>query len=111
MEEVPTSKLRSRRRGLIARLRAMDLEVLRGSLIERYKRCGKSGCKCAEGPGHGPKHYLSVSIPGQRPEMVYVPQDDVKQVEEYLRNLRSHREVLEELCEINRVLLKRRDLL
>ncbi len=38
--------------------------ILRGSLIERYKRCGKPGCKCADGAGHGPKYYLSVSYPG-----------------------------------------------
>jgi len=39
---------------------------IHGKLIERYKRCGKPGCKCADGPGHGPKYYLSVSYPGSR---------------------------------------------
>jgi len=57
-------------------------EILRGSLIGRYKRCGKPGCKCADGPGHGPKYYLSVSHPGLRPQMDYVPQESHAQVAE-----------------------------
>lgn len=87
----------------------MEPRFLRGSLIERYKRCGKPGCKCAEGRGHGPKHYLSVSLSGRRPEMIYVPQHDVKRVEAYLANLAVARELLEEICEINRELLRARE--
>jgi len=110
MKEISISKLRRRRRGLISRIQSMELSVIRGSLIERYKRCGKPGCKCAESRGHGPKFYLSVSKPKQRPVMVYVPQDDVEQVGEYLSNFQKVRELLEELCEINLELLKRRKL-
>jgi hypothetical protein len=61
---------------LLRKLPPLDA-VLRGSLIERYKRCGKPGCKCADGPGHGPKYYLSVSFPGERPQMDYVPQENL----------------------------------
>ena len=60
--------------------------ILRGSLIESYKRCGKPGCKCADGPGHGPKYYLSVSYPGLRPQMDYVPQELHAQTAELLAN-------------------------
>ena len=67
-------RLRKRRGALVRQLPPLK-SILRGSLIERYKRCGKPGCKCADGPGHGPKYYLSVSYPGQRPQMDYVPQD------------------------------------
>ena len=83
--------------------------LLRGSLIERYKRCGKPGCKCARGPGHGPKYYLSVSYPGLQPHMDYVPQDCQAQVREYLDHYRRVRETLEKICEINRALLRRRE--
>ena len=104
-----TGKLRRRRRTLIARLRSADLRVMRGSLIERYKKCGKAGCRCADGRGHGPKYYLSVSMPGRRPEMVYVPQDYLEEVKEHVENLAVIRGLLEELCELNRELLKRRE--
>jgi hypothetical protein len=104
-----TKKLRRRRATLGRRLQRLKPEFLRGSLIERYKKCGKPGCKCARGRGHGPKHYLSLSIPGSRPEMIYVPQESVKQVEAYLAKLADAREILEEICEINRELLRRRE--
>ena len=103
-----TAALRRRRQSLLTQLGSLDSHVLRGSLIERYKRCGKPGCKCAQGRGHGPKYYLSVSLPGKRPEMVYVPQAGVEQVKQQLANLQAFRAVLEELCTINRALLTRR---
>ena len=56
----PAAALRRRRQALERQLPPLKA-ILRGSLIERYKRCGKPGCKCADGPGHGPKYYLSVS--------------------------------------------------
>ncbi len=107
MQTKTASSLRRRRKALLRRL--PDLEtVLRGSLIERYKRCGKPGCHCAEGPGHGPKYYLSVSRSGQRPVMEYVPQEFRDQVEASLANHRRLREIVEEIARINRELLRRR---
>ena len=100
--------LRKRRRALLRRLPPLQA-VLRGSLIERYKRCGKPGCKCAQGPGHGPKYYLSVSFPGLRPQMDYVPQESYAQTSEFLTNYHRARQILEEICEINRELLRRRE--
>jgi hypothetical protein len=92
----PAASLRRRRQALLRQLPPLKA-ILRGSLIERYKRCGKPGCKCADGPGHGPKYYLSVSYPGLRPRMDYVPQEAHAQTTEFVtnyhsgpRNLRSH---------------------
>ena len=108
MNNEPAAALRKRRQALLRQLPPLQ-EILRGSLIERYKRCGKPGCKCADGPGHGPKYYLSVSYPGQRPQMDYVPQDAYGQTAEYLANYHRSREILEMICEINRELLRRRE--
>jgi hypothetical protein len=83
--------------------------LLRGSLIERYKPCGKPGCKCAQGQGHGPKYYLSISQPGATPAMDYVPQEVHDTVVQYLENFRSVREILDKICNINRELLRRRE--
>ena len=76
-----------------------------------YKRCGKPECKCADGPGHGPKYYLSVSYPGLRPQMDYVPQELYAQTAEFLANYHRAREILEAICAINRELLRRREAL
>jgi len=107
-EKQTAAALRKRRQALLRRLPPLKA-VLRGSLIERYKRCGKPGCKCADGPGHGPKYYLSVSYPGRRPQMDYVPQESYAQASEFLANYHHARQILEEICEINRELLRRRE--
>jgi hypothetical protein len=110
MQNEPTATLRKRRNALLRQLPPLKA-ILRGSLIERYKRCGKPGCKCADGPGHGPKYYLSVSYPGLRPQMDYVPQEAYAQTAEFLANYHQTREILEKICEINRELLRRREAL
>src|SRR6202045_5362291 len=110
MQDTPSSTLRRRRAQLLRQMPALDT-LLRGSLIERYKRCGKPGCKCADGPGHGPKYYLSVSYPGLRPQMDYVPQESYAQTAEFLSNYHQAREILETICEINRELLRGREAL
>jgi hypothetical protein len=103
-----TAALRKRRQALLRQLPPLKA-ILRGSLIERYKRCGKPGCKCADGSGHGPKYYLSVSFPGRRPQMDYVPQESYTQASGLLANYHRARQILEEICEINRELLRRRE--
>lgn len=108
MQDTSSSTLRRRRAQLLLQMPALDT-LLRGSLIERYKRCGKPGCKCADGPGHGPKYYLSVSFPGCRPQMDYVPQADQADVAERLASYHQVREIIEQVCEINRELLRRRE--
>jgi hypothetical protein len=59
--------------------------------------------------GHGPKYYLSVSKSGKKPEMDYVPLAYQEKVKEHLENYRRIKAILEELCEINRELLRRRE--
>ena len=103
-----TPALLRRRQALVKRLARLEPLILRGSLIERYKRCGNPGCKCQQGPGHGPKYYLSVSQAGGRPEMDYVPGEYSRQVSDYLQNFQEVRQMLEKICNINRELLGRR---
>jgi hypothetical protein len=110
VERKSTSALKKRRLALCHQLPPL-IAILRGSLIERYKRCGKPGCKCAKGRGHGPKYYLSVSFPRLRPQMDYVPQEFYARTKKLLANYQRAREILEEICEINRELLRRREAL
>ena len=110
MSQKSAAELRRQRRSLLRELPPLDA-LLRGSLIERYARCGKPGCSCVAGKGHGPKYYLSVSFPGERPQMDYVPQELEPQAREYLQNLQHAREILERICAINRELLRRREAL
>jgi hypothetical protein len=108
MTDLSTADLKRRRGQLLRKLPPLD-SVLRGSLIERYKRCGNPNCRCADGQGHGPKYYLSVSYPGSSPRMDYVPQAEYARVSESLANYSQIREILEQISEINHELLRRRE--
>ena len=108
MRTVPSAALRARRRELLASLPSLA-RVMRGSLVVAYKRCGRAGCHCAGGTGHGPKHYLSVSAAGQRPKLNYVAHGDDEQVAECVANFRAVRSALNEICAINTELLRRHE--
>ena len=100
--------LRRRRRRLVTNLPPIE-RVLRGTLVETYKRCGRPNCHCVDGPGHGPKHYLSISQPGGRPRRDYVPNGVHVQVAALIDNFRKMREMINEICAINAELLRRRE--
>jgi hypothetical protein len=51
-------RLLSRQRELVAALLALR-EQVRGSVFTRFGACGKGGCACAAGVGHGPYYVLS----------------------------------------------------
>ena len=104
-----TGLLRRRRKRLLDRLSLIDPALLRGSLVERYKRCGKPGCKCMSGKGHGPKHYLTLCLGKGKLDAIYVPQQEVNKVRESVGNYHHVQDALKELCDINRELLRRRE--
>ena len=106
---VSIASLRRKRQALIQRLPPLARRVVRGSLIERYLPCGKPGCRCASGRGHGPKYYLSVSYPQGRPQLQYLSQQQHAQVPALLKNFQHVRHLLEQICDINRELLRRQE--
>jgi hypothetical protein len=65
LQTLSVPALRKRRRQLVRDLPPIE-HLLRGTLVEAYKRCGRPNCHCVDGPGHGPKRYLSISQPGGR---------------------------------------------
>ena len=74
-------QLLARRRALAARLGDVQ-EVLSGSLAEQTRRCGKAGCRCASGQGHGPYSYFTPRA-GGRSRPGYVPSGLVEVVRRY----------------------------
>ncbi len=109
MKKISTNALRKKRQELINELGAFDGKILRGSIIETYKKCGKPGCKCETGIGHGPKHSMTINFPKRKPEHDYIPLEYVTQVTEYVSNYHQFKEVIEQICAINREILKRRE--
>jgi hypothetical protein len=108
IRDLPATALRKRRRTLVRDLPPLEW-VLRGSLTETYKRCGRPNCRCTSGPGHGPKRYLVVSQPGGRPRRDYVPNAAHERVACLIGNFNRLREALNEICAINAELLRRRE--
>lgn len=96
-----------RRDRLLSRLPDLD-KVLRGSLVTRYRRCGRPNCHCArEGdPGHGPAYYLMVTLAPGETVQIYVPKEQKQEVEAWIDNFRRVRETLEKISTVNRELLK-----
>jgi hypothetical protein len=97
-------RLLDRRQRVMTRLPPFE-GVLRGSVIVRSLRCGKPGCRCAEGEGHRAT-YLSVTHPGGRTEQISVPLDLVPLVERQVANYRAWWNAIEKVSAINRELLR-----
>jgi hypothetical protein len=103
-----SAQLRARRRRLAARL-GDATGMLPGSLVSQTRRCGKPGCRCADGDGHGPYTYLSVRAGGST-RLRYVPAAQLAAVRRRLQRTAVFEALLEQICAINTELLARREL-
>lgn len=83
-------------------------KTLRGSLRRRYVRCGKAGCRCAKGRGHGPIIYLSVTLKGGKTKQITVAKEDYEIALELVRNYKRLSQLIEKVSAINRQLLSER---
>lgn len=108
LSSVSTRTLLDRRRRLVARLGEAEL-LLTGSLVEQTRRCGKAGCRCAEGEPHGPYVYFAPRTAG-RGRLRYVPAALVEVVRRCVQTGVEVEGVLAEISAINAELLARREL-
>lgn len=100
-------KLEQRRTELkVKRGEAGDLRP--GSLVERYRRCGKAGCHCAgEGSdGHGPSWSLTREVGGKTITRV-IPPDAVARTRAQIDEYRRFRAVVRELGDTSEPALRR----
>ena len=100
-------KLTDRRESLTADLPPFS-EIVRGSLITRYRRCGKPTCHCATGEGHGPAHYLSVTLKPGKTEQILLSEEMLPVARQFLDNYNRWWAALEKVSEANRRLLRMR---
>jgi hypothetical protein len=101
-------QLRTRRARLARQL--PDIEgILRGALQQQMRRCGKVGCRCADGELHGPYLYLSVRT-GAGSRLVYVPADVVDDVARRVEATGRLEAALAEISAINLELFGRGEL-
>jgi len=109
MNNLSTKALKKKRKQLIDKIIAIEGKILRGSIVESYKKCGKPGCKCEHGKGHGPKYSMTINFPKRRPENDYIRLEQITQVKEYVDNYHQLKDLIEQICVINRIIIKRRE--
>lgn len=73
-------EIQHRRRALHEQLRALSLApLMRGSIYERRRRCGRKGCACATDPAAAhTSQFLSVSLDGRTQGFHLRPEDEAE---------------------------------
>ena len=108
LKRTPTLALRQRKAHL---LRSFQLppHLLHASLVERFLKCGKANCQChSGGPKHGPFFYLNRCFAkGKMQSLLLKSPDQISQARESLAAYAQALEVLDQLSQINRELLRR----
>lgn len=75
-------------------------EMLQGSLVVLYRKCGKKGCRCEQGDKHGPAYYLSYKEGGVT-QMVYIPVSRLQEVKEAMEAFSRYWELGVKLSRLN----------
>ena len=79
-------------------------DMLRGTLVIKYLKCGRPGCRCGKGSPHGPKYYLSDKYNGVT-RMLYVPADTIAAVRKQIALHHRFKKISAEISKINRAVL------
>ncbi len=91
--------LEQRRAELKAKLAQVG-DLRPGSLVERYRRCGKAGCHCAarRAEGHGPSWSLTREVGGKTVTRV-IPAAAVGQTRQHVAEYQRFRTLVREMVE------------
>jgi len=100
-------RLAERRKLLASDLPPFD-EIVRGSLVTRYRRCGKAACHCSTTEGHGPSHYLVVTLKPGKTEQILLSEEMLPVARQFLDNYSRWWAALEKVSAVNRRLLRMR---
>jgi hypothetical protein len=97
--------LTRRRDALLKRLRRAG-PFVNGSLVRIARTCGNSAhCRCSQGHKHV-NTYLSYAVQAKT-RMVYIPVDLEKDVRHWSKEYRQIKELIQEICELQRAIIRR----
>jgi hypothetical protein len=103
----PAKKLLEQREILTSGLPSFA-QIVRGSLVTRYRRCGKPTCHCVQSRGHGPAHYLVVTLRPGKTEQILLSEEMLPVARQFLDNYKRWWAALEKVSAVNRRLLRLR---
>lgn len=102
-----TRRQLEQRRAQLVREAPELAHLLRGTLFERTRRCGRPTCHCVEGEGHRTT-YVGVTLAPGKAEQVTIPAELLPLASEWTDNYKRLWTLIEEVSAINRELLRRR---
>jgi hypothetical protein len=73
--------------------------LIRGTLLDRRRRCGNPGCHCAKGPGH-PALYLILSD-GKRQRQLYIPAKWHDRVRQWVDNHHKVKALIHQISDLH----------
>lgn len=103
MKAAEIARLEQRRQRLLAQLHELP-DLMRGSVYERERKCGRAACACATG---GPRHkglQLTVNV-GGRTRTRYVRQGERAAIESKIAAYRRLWEIVEQLTAVHLALM------
>lgn len=100
-QSVDLQELMKKREQILSTITSLS-DFRPGSLVERYRRCGKPYCHCAKpgAKGHGPSYSLTRSVNGKTVTKI-IPKDAVETTNRQLQEYHRFREAVSELTETN----------
>ena len=76
-------------------------DMIKGSLIKHYKKCGSKVCVCREGKLHGPYWYLSYKE-ANKPVLKYIGVKDLVKVSRLVANYKRFQSNLTKINRMNK---------
>jgi hypothetical protein len=103
MIAVQRRRLEQQRDALLARLHVLP-NLMRGSLYERLRKCGRASCACAQGGPKHPSRQLTVTLRGAT-HTRYVRHEEVAPLQQLLATYEDLWAIVDDLTAVNLALL------
>ena len=103
MTDAQRRRLEQQREALLARLHALP-NLMRGSLYERGRKCGRASCACAQGGPKHPTRQLTVTLGGGTRSR-YIRLEEMAQVQALIATYEELWAIVNDLTAVNLALL------
>jgi Family of unknown function (DUF6788) len=103
MTDAQRRRLEQQREALLARLHTLP-NLMRGSIYERGRKCGRASCACAQGGPKHPTRQLTVTLGGMTRSR-YIRLEEWAQVQALIATYEELWAIVNELTAVNLALL------